>query len=49
MRKDRDGSILSYIKVSRLLPFAHLDELEPSSGCQNHCLNLPIVYDIGLA
>jgi len=49
MRKDRDGSILSYVKVSRRLPIAHLDELEPCSGCQNHCLKLLIVYDIGLA
>jgi hypothetical protein len=49
MRKDQDGSILSYIKVSRQLPIAHLDELELCSGCQNYCLKLLIVYDIGLA
>jgi hypothetical protein len=28
MRKDRDGSVLSYVKVSRWLQIAHLDELE---------------------
>jgi hypothetical protein len=27
MRKDRVGSVVSYIKVLRLLPIAHLDEL----------------------
>jgi hypothetical protein len=48
MRKDRDGSVLSYVKVLRLLPIAHLDELEPCSGYQNHCLKLLVVYDIGL-
>jgi hypothetical protein len=49
MRKHRDGSVLSYVKISRLLPMAHLDELEPCSGCRNHCLKLLIVYDKGLA
>ena len=48
-RKDRDGSVLSYVKVSRLLPIALMDELEPCSGCRDHCLNLAIVSDIGLA
>jgi hypothetical protein len=45
MRKDRDGSVLSDVKVSRWLLIAYLDELEPCSGCRNHCLNLLIVYD----
>ena len=45
MRKDRDGSVLSYVKVLRRLPNAHLDELEPCSGCRNHYLKLLIVYD----
>jgi hypothetical protein len=45
MRKDRFESVLSYVKVSRLLPITHLNELESCSGCQNHCLKLLIVYD----
>jgi hypothetical protein len=49
MRKDRDGFVLSYVKVLKLLLIAHLDEFEPCSGCQNHSLKLLIVYDIGLA
>jgi hypothetical protein len=49
MRKDRDGSVLSDVKVSRWLLIAYLDELEPCSGCRDHCLKLLIVYDIGLA
>jgi hypothetical protein len=34
---------------SRWLSIAHLDELEPCSGCRNHCLKLLIIDDIGLA
>jgi hypothetical protein len=49
MRKYRDGSVLSHVKVLGRLPIAYLDELEPYSRCRNHCLKFLIVYDIDLA
>jgi hypothetical protein len=44
MRKDRDGSVLSQLKVSGLLPIALRMNLSLVVEDQNQCLELLIVF-----
>ena len=46
--KDRDGSVLSYVRVSRQLQIALIGELELCNGYRDHCLKLLIAFGIGL-
>jgi hypothetical protein len=46
--KDRDGSLLSHVRVSIQLPIALKGELELCNGYRDHCLKILIAFGIGL-